>query len=150
MWPESTLTKPTQIPLATYSYLPVDFESGTTIVSRRAGCASLGTRVVTQVTATIDRCDRLVGDIENLATEVRVHSCTVLGSADWDTLEVKCDKTSWQKARKCNDTQIDFLDTQDQTQHTTATFEMIKLGPLSDASFDCDSVRTALPPIPRN
>ena len=151
MWPESTLSMPTQVKnVDTFSYLPVDFESGTTIVSRRAGCASLASRVVIKLNTTIDRCDRLVGDVENLATEVRVFACTQLGSADWDTLEVKCDKTSWQKARKCTETQIDFLDTQDQTQITTATFEMVKLAPLTDTSMDCQSVRDALPAISRN
>lgn len=145
MWPLSTLLDPGNGLVSSYSYLPVELEAGTTLISRRAGCVSIGTRVLTRTHATLDSCREMSGRVENLSTDVRIQGCTVLGSADWDTEEVKCDANTWRKARKCTAEQIAFLDGQEQNQTASATFDLIKISSLSDPEPTCQTAREALP-----
>lgn len=100
----------------------------------------------------MDACGRWTGDVENLATEARVHSCIQVDESDWN-VEKSCDAAAWsdrQSNRPCTDDQVDFLDTQDQSQSSSATFEAVKLDGLDATDVDCDDVRQRLPAISRD
>jgi hypothetical protein len=131
-----------------YSYLPLNFTNGPTVVTERAGCVSLATRVITKMDVEVEDCEKLVGTVTNLKTDGRVYGCTVVPMAQWDEDSVACSETAWNAATRCDDAQAVRLDDQDQSQQTTATFEMIKIGAPGDA-VNCPDVRAALEAIDR-
>lgn len=146
LWPGQTnaLTSDGE---GTFSYLPVALQGDSTRIATRAGCVSTAVRAIGHLEGTLTSCSRIVGKVINDKTEGRVHSCTQLRMADWDTLDITCRKADWQEARKCTDVQIEFLDDQDQTSNATADFESVKLGELSATDIDCAAVRSALPAL---
>lgn len=146
LWPGQT-TQVTRDGRGTFSYLPVALQGDSTRIETRAGCVSTAVRAIGHLEGSISSCTRLVGTVFNEKTEGRVHSCSVLRMSDWDTLDVTCRKADWQEARKCTDTQIEFLDDQDQTSRAQAEFESIKLGELDATDITCATVREALPAL---
>jgi len=154
-WPRSALL---QTPCGTpeqpcnYSYPAAGFEPGTTRIVERVACVSLASRVITHTNAELRRCDLITGNVVNEQTDVRVHSCTLVGPAvtpetGW-TEEVGCTRQHMAQQRKCTDAHADFLDDQSQDQMTTATFELLHIGSLDD-DINCPDVREALPALPR-
>lgn len=152
LWPGQTTKPPRMLtePNETYEYLPVALIEGGTDIDRRMGCASVALRGMGRFRVDIDTCTRLTGLLLDGRTEGRVHSCAVLRESDWDTLDVTCSADDWSVARQCSDEEVEFLDTQDQTNSSTATFEMLKLGTLEADGFECDDVRKKLPAIERD
>ena len=67
----------------------------------------------------------------------------------WDTFDATCDQAGWEAATKCSDDQANFLDGQDQQQSTVATYELVKIGSLTDSGMNCQKVRETLPAITR-
>ncbi len=133
-----------------YSYLPAKLEqdsSGNVFVSERAACVSVATRVISMLNADVDSCDRLTGEVLNLKTEGRVHSCVLIDQANWGN-DRSCDASAWPASNPCDpgSMEVSSLDGQDQSQNTKATFELVKIGELGD-SVDCAAVRAALPAI---
>lgn len=144
LWPANT-TAETRNGKGTYSYLPVELGGDSTRIETRTGCVSTAVRVIGHLEGTINSCARLTGKVVNDKTEGRVYSCAVLRTADWDKLDVTCNKQDWASARRCTPEQADFLDDQDQTSRSEADFEMVKLGDLNAMDIDCEAVRKALP-----
>jgi hypothetical protein len=131
-----------------YSYLPLNFTTGPTVVTERAGCVSLATRVVTNMDVEVEDCEKLVGTVANLRTDGRVYGCTQVPMAEWENDSVTCTEAAWNAATACDSDQATRLDDQDQSQQTTATFELVKIGSLDD-TVDCADVRAALEAIDR-
>jgi hypothetical protein len=137
-----------------YSYLPVaagDTGNGQEI-TERAGCVSVATRVITHLQVDVDDCTKMTGVVVNESTQGRVHSCTLVPMSDWDE-DVTCTAADWDSAELCsddpqdNDDNVDRLDSdQNQVQTSKATFELVKIGELTD-EVDCDDVKAALPAI---
>jgi hypothetical protein len=149
LWPGQT-TKATQHGMGeTYSYLPVALQPNSTLIETRVGCVSTAIRAIGHLEGRIESCGRLTGKVISESTEGRVHSCTVLRMADWDSYDVTCTNKDWSNARRCTDDQVKFLDEQDQTEQASANFELVKLGELEAEDIDCPAVRKALPAIPR-
>jgi hypothetical protein len=149
LWPGQT-TKATHGGMGeTYSYLPVALQPNTTLIETRVGCISTAVRSIGHLEGRIESCGRLTGKVISESTEGRVHSCTVLRMADWDSYDVTCTDKDWKAARRCTDEQVKFLDDQDQTATAEATFELVKLGEVDATDIDCAAVRKALPAIPR-
>lgn len=146
LWPGQT-TKATRDGRGTFDYLPVELESGTTIIATRTGCVSTAARAIGHLEGSISSCERMVGKVVNDKTEGRVHGCTLLRMSDWNTLDVTCRRQDWDAARHCNDDQIEFLDDQDQSSHASADFEAVKLGGLDRTDIDCNTVREKLPAL---
>jgi hypothetical protein len=130
-----------------YSYLPLNFEMSTTEVTERAGCVSLATRIITKQNIDVDTCEHLVGDVVNVNTEGRVEGCTTVPMADWNK-GLTCEAADWKSATSCDANAVQALDTQQQTQTSTAKFELVKIGGLSD-DVTCADVRKMLPAITR-
>ncbi|HMI94361.1 MAG TPA: calcium-binding EGF-like domain-containing protein, partial [Polyangiales bacterium] len=135
-----------------YSYLPVNVEdvAGKTVVSERAGCVSLATRVISHLDADVASCERIVGNVVNVKTEGRVRSCIKVAEADWED-DLTCSSADWDGAdnsTRCNEGDIERFDEQDQSNTSQATFEMIKIGETAD-TVSCADVRKALPAIKR-
>ena len=134
-----------------YSYLPLNVadQNGTTVVTHRAGCVSLATRVVSHLNADVVECDRIVGNVVNVKTEGRVHSCIKVPESEWEFDNVSCSADDWEAATmRCEPADIERYDEQDQSNTNQATFEMIKIGEPDD-KVDCAAVRKALPAIKR-
>jgi Calcium-binding EGF domain/EGF domain len=153
LWPGQTSKTPRMQskPNETYEYLPVGLIEGGTDINRRMGCVSVALRGMGRFQVEIDTCTRLTGLLLEGRTEGRVHSCTQLRESDWDSLDVTCSADDWATApRLCGDEEVEFLDTQDQTNSSSATFEMVKLAPVDAEGLDCDDVRMKLPAIERD
>jgi hypothetical protein len=150
-WPDGT-TKLARIgrPGSTYSYLPVGLVEGGTDISRRMGCASLALRIRSRFRIEIDTCSRFTGLLLDGRTEGRVRNCTLLRESDWDTVDVTCTADDWAQARLCGEEEVEFLDTQDQTNMSSGTFELQKLAPIEAEDVDCEDVRMRLPAIKRD
>jgi len=116
-------------------------------VTERAGCVSLATRVITKQNAEIDTCERITGDVINVRTDGRVEGCTTVPKSDWSK-DLACAKADWTSAVPCDAEAVKRLDEQDQTQQTSAKFEMVKIGELA-GDFNCADVRAKLPAIKR-
>jgi hypothetical protein len=71
--------------------------------------------------------------------------------ADWSPgrPDVECTSADVASMTQCNADHLEVLDEQDQSQNTTATFELIKIAELSDPKT-CIDVREALPAIERS
>src|SRR5262249_40934577 len=124
IWPSGT-TLPTMRGMGeTYSYLPVALEEGTSIISRRLGCASIAIRTTGSTRVNIDSCDVLTGNTLETHAEGRVRSCTVLREANWESTDITCTSQDWKDARRCTPEEVEFLDSQDQNNMVSATFEM--------------------------
>lgn len=149
LWPRGT-TKITKAGAPnTYDYVIVGFDMMTSLPNARAGCSSVASRVITHMDVGIDSCTRLTGQVFNDRTQARVHSCLLVDPGKWDTQDVSCNASDWSTGTPCTSGHVNLLDTQDQQQDTTATFEMVRLGEVGDASLSCQSVRDALPAISR-
>jgi hypothetical protein len=133
----------------TYDYLPVELKAGSSLVSTRVGCVSVGLRMARSFDGKFDSCSRLRGNVEISRFDARVRSCTVVRMSEWETGDVSCDERAWQEAVRCNTEQTQFIDEQDLPRETGGEFEMIKLGTLEDTDIDCATVRKALPALPR-
>jgi hypothetical protein len=144
------LTCPTK-----YSYLPAKVKTvnNSTVVDQRAGCVSAGSRVVTKLNADVSACDMIMGDVINVKAEGRVRSCTIVPMNKWGAV-MTCTASDWtaantaSPANTCTADEIMQLDMQDQSQNSKATFELVKIGELSD-SPDCAAVKAKLPAIVR-
>jgi hypothetical protein len=104
----------------------------------------------------------MIGTVITENVQGRVHSCTLVPKGTCNASnpddctgwkkDVSCNQSDWtaaSTAQRCTNDDLDRLDNnQNQKQNTTATFEMVKLGPLGQA-FNCPDVRTALPAISR-
>jgi hypothetical protein len=150
LWPVVT-SKP--IPNAknneTYSYLPVALQDNSSLIATRVGCVSTAIRSIGYLDGKIESCGRMTGKMITEKTEGRVHSCTVLRTMDWDSVDVTCSAKDWANARHCTPDQVKFLDEQDQTTDVSATFELVKLGGLDATNIDCAAVRSNLPALSR-
>jgi hypothetical protein len=144
LWPGQT-TQMTHDGNGTYSYLPVELDGDSTRIKTRSGCVSTAIRTINRLDGRIESCGRLTGKLINEKTEGRVHSCSVVRQSDWDTLDVTCQTSDWSAARLCNDSQIAFLDGQDQSSVAMADFEFVKLADLNASNIDCAAVRGMLP-----
>lgn len=166
LWPQPTKNVKTLAAVQmgtsqTYSYLPVDFGidmSANLVITQRAACVSGATRVKTHLEAEIETCSRITGDVVNEGAESRFHSCTVVAAARapddpapsaWNTnvLKAVCEAADWTSGTACNDAQINFLDMQDQSAASGATFELVRIADLSDDEPSCGDVRTELPAL---
>jgi hypothetical protein len=131
---------------AHYSYLPTSFSGNPLTIATRASCVSVATRVITKMDADVKDCGKITGDVINLKTEGRVHSCITVAKADWGK-DMTCRKADWDAAKassnSCDSTPFDG---QDQSQNSKASFDLVKIGELAD-SVDCAAVRAALPAI---
>ena len=150
LWPEPT-TKRTLLGKddGTYSYLPIALMDNSSLIKTRAGCVSTAIRSIGYLEGRIESCGRLTGNLITEKTEGRVHSCSVLRDDAWDTVDVTCNASDWDAARRCTDVQKEFLDGQDQASSVSATFELVKLGPLDATDINCAAVRADLPAISR-
>jgi hypothetical protein len=154
-------SQPTESGTRNYSYLPARPAVGATsiYIDQRAGCLSVAARVITHLDVTVESCTRLRGEVINEKTEGRVHSCSLVdkGTCDPDNpndctgwkQDIACTPGQWSSAARCNAEDIARLDDdQNQTQHSKATFELIKIGSIGEA-LGCADVRDALPAIVR-
>jgi hypothetical protein len=127
-------------------------------ISERTACQSVATRVITKLDADVDDCEHITGNVINVRTDGRVHSCLKVPYTDWDE-DIDCDADAWDEAAAssepdddftalCDASEIERLDDTDQSQTSQATFELVKIGGLDD-DIDCDDVRAALPAISR-
>jgi hypothetical protein len=149
LWPRGT-TKITKAGAPqTYDYVIVGFSMNSSLPNARTSCTSVASRVITHMDAEIASCTRLTGEVFNDRTQARVHSCLLVPNDKWDTLDAKCNASDWSTATPCDSGHVNLLDTQDQQQDTTATFELVRIGEVGDTSLGCQAVRDALPPIPR-
>ena len=153
LWPRSTLDTTATGVSEGFDYVTVDFTvvEPDLVVTERAGCVSVGTRVITHLDAAIDAssCNTITGSVINEGANGRFRSCALVPEADWDTKAVSCTAEDWASAELCTETQLSILDDSDPVQSSTATFDLIKLGDLSAADIDCQAVRDALPAISR-
>jgi hypothetical protein len=164
LWPRLPIdaTDPsTQSKPAHYSYLPVHLQSDYpttndgTNPDARAGCVSVATRFINKLDADVETCTKITGDVVNVMSEGRVHSCLLVPMPavnTWAT-SVTCNPSDWpvspSDARYCTSDNLQVLDDQDQSQRSQATFELVKIGGLGDTPPDCAAVRRALPAITR-
>jgi hypothetical protein len=148
LWPGQT-TQLSEDGKDTYSYPPVSLKPNSTLIDTRVGCVSVALRSVAHLDGRVEACGRLTGKVISEKNEGRVHSCSVLRMADWDTVDVTCTAKDWANARRCTPDEIKFLDDQDQTSQGSATFEMVKIADANATGIDCDAVRKALPAIVR-
>lgn len=129
-------------------------------ISERTACQSVATRVITRMESDVESCEHIVGNVINVKTDGRVHSCLKVPYAKWQD-NIDCDEATWAAAADpsssddddgdglCDDSEIGRLDDADQGQESQATFELVKIGELGD-DIDCDDVRKALPAISRS
>jgi hypothetical protein len=147
-WPGNTEVNVRGSSDENYDYLPVELKAGSSLVSTRVGCVSVGLRMVRAFDGKFESCSRLRGDVEISRFDARVEGCTIVRMNEWDTGEVTCDRRGWEEAPRCDATQTQFIDEQDLPRETGGEFELVKLGGLDD-EIDCATVRKALPPLPR-
>lgn len=136
----------------TICFTPIELETMSTAVRRRTACVSVASRVVTHLDVTIQACGRLTGSVFNDLTEGRVHSCIQVAESKWN-VEQRCTAADWANDDDnvpCSAEQVQFLDEQDQSQESEATFELVKLGGLDATDIDCAAVREKLPAIVRD
>lgn len=172
LWPELP-SHLTDKGTTTYSYIPARpaINGSTLVIDERAGCVSVALRVIVHVTATVDTCTHITGEVINEKTEGRVHSCTLVNKGSpcntglaythpgespancvgWGT-DITCTAADWAAAstsERCNDEDLGRLDNnQNQKQESKATFELEKVGSLADAAkVTCQDVRTACFPL---
>jgi hypothetical protein len=145
-----------------YSFIPArpSISGGTLLIDERAACASVALRVVMHVTATIDTCTHITGEVINEKTEGRVHSCVLANKGSpcditqppsatncpgWVT-DVACGAGDWTAATaadRCIGEDLTRLDNnQNQKQNSKATFELRKIGNVGDP-VNCGDVRAA-------
>lgn len=148
-WPASTERHTRRGTDETYSYLPVELKSGSSLVGSRVGCVSVGIRAVQALRGKFESCRRMTGHLDISSFEARVQGCTVIRMSDWDTGEVSCNKQDWDEARRCTADQVQFIDEQDLPRQTAGELELVKLGELTATDLDCAKVRAALPALPR-
>lgn len=131
----------------TYDYFPVNLtQTPTLAATERAGCVSAATRVITRLDAEIEACDRIVGDVINVKTEGRFHSCLLVDQSDWGN-DVSCSKSDWSSGTLCTEFNVDVFDNAGQSQSSGASFELVKIADLGDDEPSCDDVRTSLPAL---
>lgn len=134
-----------------YSYTPARpgiSGNNELVIEQRAGCISVGMRVITRLEATVERCDRIVGTVINESSRGRVHSCTLVPPDAWDE-DITCTAEDWASQPRCTAEDLARLDDdQNQEQDSRATFDLVKVGELGD-EISCGDVREALPAIER-
>jgi hypothetical protein len=124
-------------------------------VAQRAGCVSGGGRIVSHLQGTVETCSRLTGQIlwdPKRPPRARLYSCNLVPpppATDWKTDDVSCSAADWSSTDRCNADQVGFLDQQKQDQVSEASFELVKIGKLTDTDRTCQTVRATLPAIPR-
>ncbi|MFI5306668.1 MAG: EGF domain-containing protein [Polyangiales bacterium] len=149
-WPTQETLASTAAMRLHYSYLPTHLKMNGSNISpdARAACVSTATRVITKLNIDVETCEKLSGDVVNVKAEGRVRSCLPVQTADWGN-EISCDMATWAAtAHASTDCDPLPLDTQDQTQTSKATFDLVKIGSLTD-TIDCTAVKKALPVIDR-
>jgi hypothetical protein len=145
-----------------YNYIPARpaIAGGSLVIDERAACASVALRVITHITATVDTCTHITGEVTNEKTEGRVHSCVLAkkgtpcdtsqpisatNCSGWAT-DYSCNSADWSAAgpaERCLDEDLARLDNnQNQKQNSKATFELRKVGNIGDA-VTCVDVRAA-------
>ena len=152
LWPKLPSEAPDDGSAAAgYSYLPArpgDDGSGNLIITERAACVSVATRIITHLEVEVDTCTELSGNVINESTEGRVHSCLIQPSDEWDQ-DATCSSDDWDTGERCTDEDLVRLDDdQNQEQTSNATFRMVKIGSLDD-DVDCADVRAELPAVER-
>ena len=148
-WPASTTRRTRRGTDETYSYLPVELKSGSSLVGSRVGCISVGVRSVQALKGRFDSCRRISGHLDIERFDVRVQGCTVIRMSDWDTSDVSCSVQDWEESRRCTAEQVQFIDEQDLPRQTGGELELVKLGEADATDIDCAKVRAALPALPR-
>jgi hypothetical protein len=133
-----------------YSYLPLAVMGNPPVPDKRAGCVSAAARIITKLDTMVNDCEKMTGEVINVKAEGRVEGCTVVPSGNWNK-DVLCSKADWDTAKSssattCAAADVMTFDMQDQSQTSKATFELVKIGELSDTP-DCLAVRAALPAI---
>jgi hypothetical protein len=145
-----------------YNYIPARpaISGGNLVIDERAACASVALRIVTHVTANIDTCTHITGEVINEKTEGRVRSCVLAKKGSpcdvaqpasatncpgWAT-DVTCGAADWSAATaadRCLSEDLARLDNnQNQKQASKATFELRKIGSVGDP-VTCGDVRAA-------
>ena len=148
-WPASTTRRTRRGTEETYSYLPVELKSGSSLVGSRVGCVSVGIRAIQSLRGRFESCRRISGHLDIERFDARVEGCTVIRMSDWDTHDVSCSAQDWSEARRCTADQVQFIDEQDLPRQTAGELELVKLGEGDATDVDCAKVRAALPALPR-
>lgn len=131
-----------------YNYLPVNLDmTNNSVPTERAVCVSVASRIITRLEADVESCERIVGEVVNVHSEGRVGSCALVPMGE-DQDDFSCNAGDWDTLQRCDAAAVQRLDEQDQSQTSTASFELVKIGGPDD-DIDCHDVRAALPALVR-